>query len=186
MTADQTEPILNLVGERVALGPLLPEHVPLHLRWANDWDVIEPRGMLLRSVGSDQISAWHERYRASDDIIFTIYEHATHRPIGETSFRPLDLIHRRAEFGIFIGEKDCWGQSYGTETARLMLRYGFTKLDLHNIYLRVSSHNARGIGAYTRAGFRECGRLREAVRIAGRAYDMIYMECLASEYDVSG
>lgn len=55
-------------------------------------------------------------------------------------------------------------------------------LGLHNLMLTVFSHNPRGIRAFTRAGFREIGRRREAKRVAGRAYDVVYMDCLATEF----
>jgi len=48
--------------------------------------------------------------------------------------------------------------------------------------LTVSPYNERGIRAYTRAGFREFGRRREAWRLGGRAYDVVYMDCLATEF----
>ena len=48
---------------------------------------------------------------------FTIYERVTLRPIGNTGLHKIDFRNRTAEFGIMIGEKDCWGKGYGTETA---------------------------------------------------------------------
>jgi len=48
--------------------------------------------------------------------------------------------------------------------------------------LTVLSFNGRGIRAYKRAGFKEIGRWREAHRFGGRAYDVIYMDCLATEF----
>jgi diamine N-acetyltransferase len=63
-----------------------------------------------------------------------------------------------------------------------MLDYGFAALGLHNILLHVYSYNERGIRAYTRAGFREIGRRREALRLAGQAHDIVYMDCLATEF----
>jgi RimJ/RimL family protein N-acetyltransferase len=84
-----------------------------------------------------------------------------------------------------VGEKDCWNKGYGTETTTLMLDYGFTALGLHNIMLRVFSYNERARRAYLRAGFKEIGRRREARRLAGRAYDVVYMDCLATEFEGS-
>ena len=81
-----------------------------------------------------------------------------------------------------IGEKECWGKGYGAETTALMLDYGFNALGLHNIMLSVFSHNERGQRAYRRAGFREIGRRREALRRGGQTYDLVYMDCLASEF----
>jgi len=66
-----------------------------------------------------------------------------------------------------------------------MLAYGFAQLNLHLIWLRVSSANPAGITAYTRAGFREAARLREAQLIDGQRHDVLYMECLATEFDTT-
>ena len=60
--------------------------------------------------------------------------------------------------------------------------YGFTALSLHSAMLRVYSFNERGIRAYRRAGFREIGRWRQAYRLAGHAHDVIFMDCLATEF----
>jgi RimJ/RimL family protein N-acetyltransferase len=119
------------------------------------------------------------------DTHFVIYEKATLRPIGSTGLHQIDHGDRTAEFGIMIGEKECWGKGYGTETTRLVLEYGFVALGLHNIMLRVYAYNDRGIRAYRRAGFREFGRRRQAQRFGDQAYDVIYMECLSTEFQGS-
>jgi RimJ/RimL family protein N-acetyltransferase len=63
-----------------------------------------------------------------------------------------------------------------------MLDYAFVALGLHCVHLSVHSYNERGIRAYTRAGFKVAGRWREAHRLGGRAYDVILMDCLATEF----
>jgi RimJ/RimL family protein N-acetyltransferase len=139
--------------------------------------------MLLRPYSRDTVSRWNQQGQTSADrVIFVLYERASHRPIGETGFTALDWFHRTAEFGILIGETDCWGKGYGTEATRTMLQYGFRVLNLHLIWLYVSSANPQAIRAYQRAGFREAGRLREAQFIAGQRCDLISMDCLAHEF----
>ncbi len=95
-----------------------------------------------------------------------------------------DIDHRRrtAEFGILIGERDCWGKGYGTEVTRLVLDYGFAALGLHNVWLWTASPNERAIRAYARAGFKEIGRRREAGRLGGEVCDLVLMDCLATEF----
>ena len=117
-----------------------------------------------------------------DQADFTIYEKARLRPIGAAGLIGINSPNRSAEFYIMIGDKESWGKGYGTEVARLMLEYGFTCLGLQNINLWVNAANERGIRAYRRAGFRVAGRLRESVRMGGRAYDSILMDCLATEF----
>jgi RimJ/RimL family protein N-acetyltransferase len=182
--APQSEqPILNMTGEKVALGPLRRDLLPLYQRWINDFEVTRTLGARLRPMAWEAEEGWYEQASKGDDAHFTIYERATMRPIGNTSLHDLDHFHRTAEFGILIGEKECWGKGYGTEVTRLMLDYGFNGLGLHNIMLTAFSFNERGLRAYTRAGFREIGRRREAFRLGGQAYDVVYMDCVAAEFE---
>jgi diamine N-acetyltransferase len=177
------EPILNIVGEKVALGPHRRDLLPLYLKWINDFEVTRTLAVGMRPMTWEAEEEWYERIGKSErDVSFTIYELATLRPIGTTGLHAIDHRHRTAEFGIMIGEKDCWGKGYGSEATALMLDYGFHALGLHNIMLRVYSFNERAVRAYTRAGFRVMGRRREAHRIGRRAYDVIYMDCLATEF----
>jgi RimJ/RimL family protein N-acetyltransferase len=48
--------------------------------------------------------------------------------------------------------------------------------------LEVYSFNERAIRAYLRAGFKVLGRRREAHRVGDRVYDIVYMDCLAGEF----
>jgi RimJ/RimL family protein N-acetyltransferase len=107
------------------------------------------------------------------------------RPIGIASLYAIHQGNRTATFGILIGEQDCWGRGYGTEATRLMLDYGFNVLGLNNIMLSVRSWNERGIRAYLRAGFKEIGHRREAIRVGSHAYDEVLMDCVASEFHKS-
>jgi RimJ/RimL family protein N-acetyltransferase len=175
-------PILNILGNKVALGPLRRDLIPTYQRWINDFEVTRTLGAPIRPLTYESEEKWYEGAATNEkSVSFTIYEKSTLRPIGNTSLMYIDHQHRTAEFGILIGEKDVWGKGYGTETAHLMLDYGFTVLGLHNIMLRAASFNERGLRAYRRAGFREFGRRRESGRLGGQTFDTIYMECLASE-----
>lgn len=111
---------------------------------------------------------------------FTIYEKAILRPIGFTYLS--DIADQKAEFAIVIGKRECHGKGYGTETTKLVLDYAFNILNLHNVMLKVLAYNEAGIRAYKKAGFQEIGRRREAKMINGKRWDMIYMDCLATEF----
>ena len=176
-------PILNIRGEKIALGPRSRDLLPLYQKWINDFEVVRTLGAKVRPMTWEAEEAWYESTaRSESEVGFTVYELESMRPIGNTGLHDINHFHRTAEFGILIGEKDCWNRGYGTETARLMLDYGFTVLGLHNIMLTVFDFNPGGIRAYTRAGFREVGRRREALRLGGKAHDILYMECLATEF----
>lgn len=178
-------PVLTIVGNLVALGPLDRSHIALYQRWLNDFsharnfdDTPEPWTV------ERTVALFEARATGSDStIIFTMYDRATSRPIGYTMLDDISFRHRSAEFAIHIGESDAHGKGYGTETARLMLDYGFSVLGLHSVYLTVAVYNLAGRRAYERAGFRESGRRRDAWLMGGRYWDEIIMDCLASEFD---
>jgi RimJ/RimL family protein N-acetyltransferase len=180
----QAKPLINLQGEKIALGPHNHDLLPLYLKWINDFDVTQTLEIGWRPMTKEAEEVWYERIsKSGTDITFTIYERLTLRPIGNTELRRIDYAHGTAEFGVMIGEKDCWGKGFGTEAATLMLDYGFTGLGLHNIWLSVYASNERAIRAYSRAGFREIGRRREARKIGGQFYDIVLMDCLATEFE---
>ena len=182
--APRDQPIINIAGEKIALGPLCRDLLPLYLKWDNDCEILALRGMSVRPRTWEEALAWYER-AATDDraVMFTIYAQPAVRPIGLTMLLDIQPFDRTADLGIFIGERDCWEKGYGTEATSLTLDYGFIALGLHNILLRVASFNERAIRTYTRAGFRVIGRRRQSAVVAGQAYDDIYMDCLATEFD---
>jgi diamine N-acetyltransferase len=104
----------------------------------------------------------------------------------------IDFRTRTADFTIGIGEPECRGKGYGTEVTSLMLDYAFTALGLHNVMLLVYEFNLAGLHAYKKAGFRELGRRRQSQWMGGRRrqsqwmggrlWDVIYMDCLATEF----
>jgi diamine N-acetyltransferase len=182
-TADM--PLINITGEKTALGPYRRDLIDTVARWMNDFEVAILSGDPLRPTMREYIEAEYEQIAKESphrSVNFIIYERVTWRAIGLTELRHINQKHGSAELGILIGEKDCWGKGYGTEATVLILDYGFTVMGLHNIMLETFSYNERAVRTYRRAGFREIGRRRESVCWGDRRYDIILMDCLSSEF----
>ncbi len=183
-TGEIVEPVLNITGERIGLGPLRRDLVPLYHRWRNDFWVQRTYGGTLAPVTLEDHEAWYEREAvATEAIWFTIYELATLRPIGLTDFFMMERDHGLTWWGMVIGEADCRGKGYASEVARLMLDYAFTALNFHTVVLTVDEFNTAARRAYTKAGFTENGRMRGTTFVAGRRYDRIVMDCVSSEFE---
>jgi RimJ/RimL family protein N-acetyltransferase len=177
----------NIIGNKIALGSLRKDLLPTYTRWMNNLHTLRTMGALPRPLTAEQEERWYER--ASEDserkITFTIYERSTANPIGNCGLFGIEYRNRTAELGIMIGEPDARSKGYGTEATGLVLGYAFTALGLHNVMLLVHEYNPAGISAYTKAGFREFGRRRESHYMGGKYWDVIHMECLASEWGPS-
>jgi RimJ/RimL family protein N-acetyltransferase len=184
------EPIINIWGEKVALGPVRRDMLPLYERWMNDWEVTRGVGRVGPFTTEEEVE-WYERAskQSSETVHFNIYELGPEgsptylRPIGTAGLHDINYRHSKGVFGIMIGEKDAWGKGYGTEVAALMLDYGFNVLGLHNISLKVFSFNQYAIRAYERAGFKLAGNVRESHFLFGKRYDDIIMDCLSTEFE---
>jgi RimJ/RimL family protein N-acetyltransferase len=181
--AATTPPLVNITGDLVALGPHRRDLLATYLRWINDFGVLRNLGMPVRPMTWEAEERWYDNLTASaDEVAFTIYERATWRPVGTTALHHIDYRNRRATFGIMIGEATDRGRGLGTETTQLMLDYAFTALGLHSVNLSVYEFNEAGRRAYLKAGFRETGRRRQAQLMGGRLWDIIDMDCLATEF----
>jgi RimJ/RimL family protein N-acetyltransferase len=179
------QPVLNIIGDKVALGPWRRDLLPLRLRWVNDFGTVRTYGVPRPTSAEAFLAEWDELVASDRDIFFTLYERATLRPIGHAGLTGIDRRNRYAELDLFIGEPSARGQGYGSETARLLLDYGFTALGLNSISLTVHEYNLAGQRAYEKAGFRETGRRRQRHWLNGRFWDVIYMDCLAEEFSSS-
>ena len=108
-------------------------------------------------------------------IQFIILRKADHKPVGSVYLRDIDKIHRKAEYGIFIGEEDALGKGYGTQAAQMMIEYAFREVGIHKLMLRVLAENERARKSYEKAGFVREAYLKDEVFLDGHYRDVIYM-----------
>ena len=74
------------------------------------------------------------------------------------------------------------GEGIATAMMRAVVSFGFDRLDLHRLELRVIAGNAAAEACYRRVGFRREGLLRETRMTAdGRRWDTIVMGMLATD-----
>ncbi len=179
-------PLVNIRGEKVVLGPLHSGLLPILVRWDNDFPTVVLGGDDPAPRSPAAVAAFYEpliKGERSDWIGFAIYELPHLRPIGVANVRDFGTPSRTAEFGITIGEADARGKGYGTEATKLVLDFAFTVLGVHNVWLDTAAYNLAAQRAYAKAGFKEIGRRREAHRLGDRVYDVVLMDCLATEFD---
>jgi RimJ/RimL family protein N-acetyltransferase len=182
--AGRAQPVVNIVGARVALGPLRPEQYEAFNRWENDPVVMRTWEVLPRPRTLAKTTAFYTAGFIAEPTSdwFALYERATWRLIGYTGLIAIDHVNRTAEFGILIGEADARGRGYGTEATTLVLDHAFLALGLSNVLLRVFAYNLAGIRAYEKAGFRRMGVRHKSKLMGGRLWDTVYMEALADEF----
>jgi RimJ/RimL family protein N-acetyltransferase len=175
-----------LASERLRLRPLSVGDAADNVRWRNDPEVAHwATAGQLRPVPAHALERWFAEKLPELDPRYTALfgiDLADGRHIGKADYRDVDTVVRSATVGIVIGEKDLWGQGYGAEALGLLADYLFDRLDLRRLQLDTWSGNERAVRCFSRVGFREEGRLREAVRGPGGYFDSVIMGLLHSEW----
>ena len=69
-----------------------------------------------------------------------------------------DIKGDSSYFGIFIGNLTFWGKGVGYKATELVLQFGFEKLELNKVHLRVKIENFSAIKIYRKIGFKETSR----------------------------
>ncbi len=173
----------RLLGEKCYLSPCAAEDAARWAEWFNDPAVTIPLGdeaYTLTSLEAEQAALAQALQHPGH--LFTIVDLATEAAIGRCMLFNVNLVDRHAMLGIAIGEKAYRGKGYGLEAIRLLLDYAFNLLNLHNVMLGVFEFNQAAIRCYEKAGFRLIGRRRQCRLIAGRRYDEVMMDILATEF----
>ncbi len=173
----------EIVGRRIVLRRHRAENLAVVSRWYRDPEVARLTRYQTRPMPREEVERFFQtRLLGPDSVAYAIHVRLTDRLIGLTTFSSLDPDNGSVLFHITLGERDVWGQGYGTEAASLMLAHAFERLGLHRVGLSVFSFNERAIRSYEKAGFRIEGRLRDAIARDGRYWDEIQMGALRPEW----
>lgn len=173
----------KLIGKKVYLSPICADDAEQYCEWLNDLEVA--KNLL---IFRDQLSLEREKMILNDMIknnaqVFGIVLQENDELIGNCSIFRINHHNRKAEVGIFIGDRNHLGKGFGTEALILLLDYGFNILNLNNIMLEVFGFNERAIRSYQKAGFKIIGCRREAIILGGEKHDEILMDILAAEFE---
>lgn len=159
------------------------------LRWRNDPEVVRLAAAGDPRFGPTTAEALAERFERilrldpREAGMLTVEETSGGRPIGLVDYRGLDPYEGVAEVGVAIGERKFWDRGYGSEALGLLVDHLFGAFPLHRIELDTWSGNPRAARAFTRLGFREEGRRRAAVLVAGVRYDRLLFGMLRDEWE---
>jgi UDP-4-amino-4,6-dideoxy-N-acetyl-beta-L-altrosamine N-acetyltransferase len=103
-----------------------------------------------------------------------------HSFIGLVRLDEIDWIDRSVRVGGDI-LPDFHHQGYGTKMFELIKKYCFNYLNMNRLWLFVLETNEVALRLYSKSGFVEEGRQRQAIFRDGRYYDYIMMSLLRHE-----
>ena len=137
---------------KVTIRPLIETDAYVSVKWRNDPEVFKYTGNTYNheiTIESElewirKVISNPEEYRCAI-LVDGIY-------VGNVYLT--EIIGGNANYHIFIGERCYWGKGIAKEASRQIVDYGFNKLHLNSIRLRVRKQNIRAISLYRSLGFK--------------------------------
>jgi [ribosomal protein S5]-alanine N-acetyltransferase len=171
-------------GAKIFLRPL--ERTDLgesYLGWLNDPEVTRymETGTFPTTM-QDLENFYRDVTGSRSQVILAVVDKKSGRHIGNVKLGPIHWVHRRATFGILIGDKTFWAKGIGAEATRLAVEYGFYRLNLRRIDLAVFAEHESAVHSYEKVGFKVEGRFRQDTFQGGEYKDRLWMGLLRSEY----
>ena len=164
-----------LEGELVRLRPATIDDLTAYTRWYTD-----PEFRRYMSQGDDVIAALTSP--TAGEVYFSV-ETGDGRLIGLVYVTHVRTSNRNCDLGyVGIGERDCWGQGFGTEMVKLTLRFCFQELGMHLVHIRTVEFNERARRCYA-AIFPHQQRHRQWVWEESRFWDEIYFDITEEEFE---
>jgi RimJ/RimL family protein N-acetyltransferase len=101
--------------------------------------------------------------------------------VGVVSFVKVDITHRNAELGFWVG-KPHWNKGIATEAASRILEFGFGDLDLERIFSKCFYDNLPSQRVMEKIGMEYEGKFRHEVFKENRFIDMTYYSLLKEDW----
>lgn len=171
---------MNSKDFNVFIRPITLDDTDDIVRWRNSENVKKYFIFQGDFTREGHLSWYNNKILTKEVLQFIIVEKENNTSIGSVFIRDIDYIHKKGEFGIFIGDDSKKGKGFGEQATKLILEYAFNVFKLHRIYLRVLADNSRAISCYKKAGFVIEGTLRDDALINGHYRDIVWMSMLNS------
>lgn len=187
MTASNpTHQVTPLEEGRVRFTPLQMENIHTHFRWNNDPELNRLDSEIPHE--EESFGDFKERFEqlcndpSPEHRDFEIHDVVEDQLIGVAYVARISPYHHHALVGITIGEREYWGQGYGKESLRLLLRYCFQDLELHRVSAETFEYNTAWRDLIEGTGFVKEGTAREYLFRDGEYWDKAFYALLEEEY----
>ena len=171
-------------SNRLILSPLeLSDINDTYLGWMNDPDVnlyLEPRATSYTLASLHEY--WQEHHDNPNSPWFAIRLASDYSHIGNIKVGPISWHHKRADIGLLIGDKKCWGKGYATEAIRMVSTWSFVDLSLEKLSCIINSDNIGSRRAFEKVGFLLEGTFRDEWFYSGKRVDSLRLGLTRSDW----
>lgn len=165
------------MDELIVLRPLKGSDLEQLVKLHNDPEVKTMAAMHQFPVSPELEKQWLENIlmdKSNTKAYFGIEVREQGLLAGVCFLQSINWVDRTAWLGISL-ITEYQGKGFGKRALKLLLDYGFNKLNLYKISLYVLSVNESAIVMYEKSGFELEGTLKQHCNVDGRRCDLLIM-----------
>jgi len=170
-----------LNGKITRLRALEKQDIPLLQKWMNDPNLTKWLGPRF-PISLEEQNCWYDKLVTDPTKRKLLIEDLQGRAIGLVSLMDINFKDRCAEFGIYLGEREALGKGQGKDASITLMKFAFSELGLHRLFLYVFEENTRAIKSFEACGFRTEAILREKFFYEGKFHNQLIMGLLSEDF----
>jgi len=129
-------------GDKIDLVPLNSDHMKLYVKWQNHPEV--------RKYSRNEFPSTIEMFKKlfephgrsiTNKVQFEIWHKEDQKAIGLAEINNIHYAYRRASLSVIIGDLHYWGKGMATEAGKVLIKYGFSELNLYKETAMIYSPN---------------------------------------------
>lgn len=152
-----------------------------YCRWMNDPEVTRYLVSGARQYSPEDLKTYiAETNAAANALLLGFFESETGRHLGNVKLGDVRERHKRADLGIVVGDREKWGQGFGSEAIRSVTSYAFASLGLHKLTAGCYEENLGSCKAFLKAGYVQEGFRRDQFFANGVFVNEILLGCVSA------
>jgi RimJ/RimL family protein N-acetyltransferase len=131
----------------------------------------------------DQIEFYKQAVGDESRRVFAICDRTSEQMIGVTSLQEIDLVNRKAEIAIMVGEASYRGKSVSLEAWGLLVQYGFQNLAIDKIWAGSHGELRRWVSSLSAIGFEIEAEIPNEYFEDGKYSSLIRYACYRTRFE---
>ena len=176
-------------GRDIRFGPIDYEKDPeIESKWTHDSAFmrmyeINPARPLSAAIIKKQYEKLEKQVEEDKNLYhFMIRAREDDRLIGTAAIQWIEWTNGNAWLHLGIGSARDQRKGYGSQALGMLMRFAFAELNLFRLSARIPEYNQAAISLFSKFGFAEEVRRRQALDRDGRRWDLIVFGLLNSEW----
>ena len=176
-------------GRDIRFGPIDYEKDPeIETKWTHDSAFmrmyeINPARPLSAAIIKKQYEKLEKEAEEDKNLYhFMIRAKEDDRLIGRAAIQWIEWTNGNAWLHLGIGSAQDQRKGFGSQALGMLMRFAFAELNLFRLSARIPEYNQAAIALFSKFGFAEEVRRRQALDRDGRRWDLIVFGLLNSEW----